>query len=832
MKKEKLHLIKKHLKREKCASGKELARRFSLSLRRLSDYLRSLGCWTSYSHKRKFYALPESAKFSKERIWQCHPTGALFTDLGSLNALVEWHVRQSSAGLTCRELSEITRIRVEPQIVRISKERGLVREKFDGEYVYFYRANEKTYRRQIAQRRRFSSRTGPAPEAMLDIEVESLQRDLKIALAFLNYPQKSGAEIVTMLRKEGLRLTINELVAFLIRYNIKKKDDRLALTQFEFFRAATTIQARLLERGIPPEKCCIVFEPSITGCPRCKNLLNTLKTTPLRQIGSIRFGEFWVKERVKTCQLCQEPQTWHSNFPKLLAPPKRTFAYDVMVFAGEQKFLYSRTLKEIRKTLAEDPGLSISPSLLSLYVQEFCYRFECLHYAKLAKLAEWTREEQLGYMLHVDCSSEFKSDTIFVAYDRTSEIVLVSEKIPSERTPFLVPVLQKVKKYMGDPVSGMSDLGLGIIKALEEVFPGVERRICHFHFIRDVGKDLLDRCYGELRTKLNDSKINAHLNALERDVLSEYSAPDVSWICPEEPLIFHCTRKRYEEVEPVLVLHFIRSCRKVKSSTGFGYPFDIPWARYAEEISRQAIEVQNCLAALRERRIKPKVLSSLFELLSPFLPEGHMYEEIDPLIRSCLIRENQVAELREVMRLRRPKKGRAPLSALYGVNSRKEIVSFNKDLRQYKENLKGRLSSKVQAFRKEGYQVILKHIEKYWGNLILHPSLWRALKCQVVDRTNNLPESGHRDSKQSLRKSSGRKRIDREFSDYGPYLPMISNLKKAKYVECVLGEYKNLPLEFALLDPNEVAYYRERFQEEKHGAMFRAVRAVSEAGIL
>ena len=88
-------------------------------------------------------------------------------------------------------------------------------------------------------------------------------------------------------------------------------------------------------------------------------------------------------------------------------------------------------------------------------------------YQRAARLlAEWVKEEQLGYMLHVDCSSEHKSDTVFVAYDRTSEIVLVSEKISSERLPFLVPVLQKVKQYMGDPVSSMSDMGLPITKAI------------------------------------------------------------------------------------------------------------------------------------------------------------------------------------------------------------------------------------------------------------------------------------------------------------------------------------------------------------------------------
>lgn len=825
-------LIKTHLKRVRCASGKELASKFSISLRRLNHYLRDLGCLTSYSNKRMFYSLPGTPRFGKDRIWKCTRTGAFFTDLGSLSGLVAWHVRESPAGLTCRDLSRITGVRVEDPIVRISRERKLVRMKFDGEYVYAYRGNEKRYRAQLAKRRRLSSKVGPGIDRLVEGDVEDLRRDLEIALALLNHPRKSGRAIANMLRGEGLHITVDDLALFLIRYGVKKKDDCAEGMQLELVGVAARVQRVLLGKGMHLRCCCILLEPSLNRCPRCRTILSVQKTTKPRPMRSARYGEFWIKERVKTCPTCAETRVWHSNVPTLLAPHKRSFTYDVMTFVGEEKFLLGKTNEAIRINLADNYEIAISQSLLSLYVQEFCYRFECLHYAKLAKLAEWTKEEQLGYMLHVDCSSEQKSDTVFVAYDRTSEIVLLSEKIPSERTPFLVPVLEKVKEYMGDPVSSMSDQGIGIIKALEKVFPSVNQRICHFHFIRDVGKDLLNATYGELTRRLNDSKINAELNALERDILSTCVAPAPERIAREGPLLRHCSRKEYAELEPVLVVHFIRSCRKVKSSTGFGYPFDLPRVRYLQELCRRSAEVQDCLAVLRERRIKPELLDRLGDLLSPFACGGNLYEEMLPALKRCLMRERQLGKLRRVMRLMHPAKGRAPLSATYGVNSRKEIVKFNKELGQYKKELRARASSKRQTFGKEGYAIILYHLKKYWGNLVLHPSLWRALKCQVVDRTNNLPESGHRDGKRPLRRASGRRRIHREYSDYGPYLPIISNLKNVKYVESVLGEYENLPLEFARLDPNEVAYYRERFQEAKHGVMFRAVHAVSEAAIL
>jgi len=833
MNEKKLKAIEAHLRKAQSASGEVLATKFSLSLRRVSDYLRELRCLTSYSHKRRFYTLPGKPRFKRERIWQCPRTGALFTDLFSLSALVEWHLRRSPMGLTCRELTAIVGVRVEPQIVRISQERNLLRQKFDGEYVYFSRANQKVYHAQLARRKRSSSKAEPTPEVTINREVEELRRDLEISLALLNFPQKGPIAIVAMLREKGLRVTVDDFAAFLIRYGIKKKDERPEVTQLDLACAAARIQRRLCENGVPLQRCYIILESPVSRCPCCKRELSVIKTTEPRRLRSIRCGEFWIKERVKACEPCGRPELWHPELPRLLAPPKKSFCYDVIAFVGEQAFLSCQTQRDIRKALEEELQVAISRGTVSEYVHEFCFHFECLHYAKLLRIAEWTKQEQLGYMLHVDCSTEKKSDTVFVAYDRTSEIVLISEKIPSERREFLVPVLRKVKDHMGDPVSTMSDLALAFIKALEEVFPAAMRRICHFHFLSDAGKGILDSSYGELRTRLHGSEINANLNALERDILASQPTPDTSWVNESKgPLLRCCSRKEYAELEPVLALHFIRACRAIRSRTGFGYPFDLPWVRYAQKVIDQAAEVEKCIAVLHERRIRPQVLNDLQRLLSPFLPDGRVYEQIVPIIDRCLIRERQFAELRKVMRLGACKAGRAPLSTSYGVNSRKEIVEFNRGLCRYRDGLRAKLSSKGMALRKEAYQIILTHVEKYWGSLILHPTLWRALQCQVVDPTNNALEGKHRDTKHTLFKQSGRRRIHREYSEYGSYLPMISNLKNAKYVECVLGEHKNLPLEFALLDLEEIAECREKHQEAKHGRLFRAVRDVSNAEIV
>src|SRR5208337_3271277 len=47
--------------------------------------------------------------------------------------------------------------------------------------------------------------------------------------------------------------------------------------------------------------------------------------------------------------------------------------------------------------------------------------------------------------------------------------------------------------------------------AVAAVFPGVADYICHFHFLRDIGKDLLEEEYNDLRNRLKKHRVRALL---------------------------------------------------------------------------------------------------------------------------------------------------------------------------------------------------------------------------------------------------------------------------------------------------------------------------------
>ena len=70
-----------------------------------------------------------------------------------------------------------------------------------------------------------------------------------------------------------------------------------------------------------------------------------------------------------------------------------------------------------------------------------------------------------------------------------------SIKVASESAAQIIPLLEAIKSKYDKPIAIVSDMGKGILSAINEVFDGIPVFICHFHFLKDIGKDLLDKEY-------------------------------------------------------------------------------------------------------------------------------------------------------------------------------------------------------------------------------------------------------------------------------------------------------------------------------------------------
>jgi hypothetical protein len=123
--------------------------------------------------------------------------------------------------------------------------------------------------------------------------------------------------------------------------------------------------------------------------------------------------------------------------------------------------------------------------------------------------------------------------------DAIMKIVLANCKLLSEKSDAIIPFLEDIKNLFGEPLALVHDMSKGIIKAVNRVFPNSLDFICHFHFLRDIGKDLLEDEYDNIRKRLTvhgiAGKLNYRLRAFKQivddntamiDIVSTDSQPD------------------------------------------------------------------------------------------------------------------------------------------------------------------------------------------------------------------------------------------------------------------------------------------------------------------
>jgi hypothetical protein len=236
-----------------------------------------------------------------------------------------------------------------------------------------------------------------------------------------------------------------------------------------------------------------------TDCPDCQAPLQVYKTQN-RTLHTLCLGGFTAHETLLRCEHCPNDTIYAPEDLDRLAPSGCTFGYDVLVFVGKALFLRHRQTEEVVQELRARQ-IRLSPSEVSYLAKKFIVYLALAHRQSAPALKD-AMHAQGGYILHLDGTCEGGGPMLMSSLDSLSEIVLGNVKVPSEKTEQLVPFLQEIQRRYGVPLAVVHDMGHGILAAVQEVFPGVLDFICHFHFLRDLGKDLLEVDYNAIRQRL------------------------------------------------------------------------------------------------------------------------------------------------------------------------------------------------------------------------------------------------------------------------------------------------------------------------------------------
>ncbi len=316
----------------------------------------------------------------------------------------------------------------------------------------------------------------------------------------------------------------------------------------------------------------VAFRPSITQCCDCGSHLNVQKTRT-RSISTLHVGRFRAQEVFLTCKSCGH--TKRSEELCALVPPGANFGYDVMVYAGKALFLRHRNEEEVVAELAQQ-NVQISPREVSLLGMRFVVHLALAHQRRASDITK-DMQSRGGYICHLDATCEGGDPLLMSSIDSLSEIVLGNVKLPAEDEQHIVPFLRRIKEAYGIPLALVHDMGKGILKAVATIFPKVPDFICHFHFLRDIGKDFLGTEYDTIRKRLSKHGISAKLRYRAKQLKADLDRhPELIKVLESgiENALLPAEARQFMPVLNVYAL-IQWTLRGKSEGHGYGFPFDL-----------------------------------------------------------------------------------------------------------------------------------------------------------------------------------------------------------------------------------------------------------------
>jgi hypothetical protein len=554
--------------------------------------------------------------------------------------------------------------------------------------------------------------------------------------------------------------------------------------------------ARLSRETLPsvlfPQPPVVRFAPERDTCHCGKGLL--VQKTRRKEVLTM-IGPFIAHETVAQCGACS--RTFNSDALLRLVASHCNVAYDVLVFVGQALFRRHRSSQEVRgELIVRNVRLSISEI-------EYLGRKFVMYLALGHKMATPRIRQAMqlagGYVLHLDATHDGDAPALMTGIDSLSKIVLANVKLPSEHADHIVPFLRKLQIHYGTPRACVHDMGAGILKAVAEVFPGIRDFICHFHFLRDIGKDFLEPAYGKLRKRLRAHATSTRLHALVRDTrqcLSEQSSQ-----CAMMAKAFKTTDPPEDTGLMAIASTYslaLWALHGKHSGDGYGFPFDRPLFDFTQrllELYHRLPELLDLLVTDDEPYNNQPIYKLALEV-SYVAEDSALCKAVDELRRRSLVFDR----LRKAMRI-------APVDGANGLNDdgtpeamstiRQGVEDFRRELERDQNLAADPLSLKMA-----------EQIDKYGDKLFADPIKVDTPNGPVTiypQRTNNILEQFFRGVRRAYRRKTGNDSMCRALQAMLADTPLVKNLDNPDYMKILLDGKANLEELFAELGATRLA---------------------------
>jgi len=355
----------------------------------------------------------------------------------------------------------------------------------------------------------------------------------------------------------------------------------------------------------------------------------------------------------------------------------------------------------------------------------------------------------------------------------------------------------------------VSDMGKGIALAIKTVFKNVAVFICHFHFLKALGKTLFGDENDIIRKRLQEHGIQAVLNRRARqleDVIAETTNLVDGFVSgiENEKIPSNCALSHVPEIAAYILINWALDGKK--QGHGFGFPFDQPYLVFYQRLKelnfilQKLIEI-NLQGDWKENRIYGKIGHDLLDVIN------------DPALRKAAVKmEEKIIvfnKLRKALRIALPENKQ-------GLNDNGDLTNI-KTIEKEVKKFRDRLCKDKKYSGNKDYQKMVEQINKYWKKLFADPIIVETKAGRIViqpQRTNNILEQFFRKLMRSFRKRNGFNAVEKIIKTMLSDTPLVMNLKNKDYMNILLDGKETLEERFAEIDAKNVREELEKSRSE------------------
>jgi len=496
----------------------------------------------------------------------------------------------------------------------------------------------------------------------------------------------------------------------------------------------------------------------------------------MRTVSTLHVGQFRAKEVFLICESCTH--MYRSDELCALVPPGANFGYDVMAYAAQALLLRHRNEEEVVAELAKQ-GVRISPRAVSLLGMKFIVYLAIAH-QRLAPEISADMQSRGGYVCHLDATCEGRDPLLMSSIDSLSEIVLGNVKLPAEDEKHIVPFLERIKKTFGVPLALVHDMGRGILKAIAEVFPDVPDFICHFHFLRDIGKDFLGAEYDTIRKRLSYHGISAKLRYRTKRLKTAMDRNPQSIEALETGIDGAGLPTDAFELVPVVNTYALIqwALRGKADGHGYGFPFDRTHLAFAKRLRHLNADVERIKGIfLRGEWRDNDPYFKIHAALQPIMKDTALWKAVDALEEKIIVFE----KLRAAMRI-------APQSGRNGLNDEGRQGNI-RTIEGRVKKFRAWLTRRKDYLKNSDARKMIEQIDRYWEKLFADPIIVQTASGPILiqpQRTNNILEQFFRNLKRGNRRRTGNASSSRMLRTILAETPLVQNLKNPHYMNILL----------------------------------------------